>query len=586
MKRGHFFNINFRAIFLLCILVSNFRCSAEDLGSSIDVEALEKSSDSVLFRRWRDIALAHPVSPAFGDPASKSITWNAPSGHEVKLAIRTPVVEGKPEYLVRVPPLGSDAGSLIQGALDEAKKLGAGVIRFETGRYDFKSLPRDLGHLLLSDFENVKIDGGGSEWVFHRNKVGIYIQGCRSLEIGNLTLSYGFPSTSVGVVTNRGGKKNLQIPARPVGSDSYGVYQINEVYADRLVPDGLRFVIPRELQSEITYDSGGVESRLLSELVVGGRYRVHNYWYGGQAIYLGGMKAFRQNEDITIKAVVIHDTPGVAVAVERLKRGLWIDGLNVVPRSNDRHPVSSSWDGVHISQGGGDILIENSRFVGNGDDAINISNPVHIVAGFDGDRKILDLAVRHDDIYSGGNLLFFNKAGGFLGKVKVKEILDKKFRMLSLLLEEFPAWIKPGLIVRAEEGIASRYVIQRVHVSDCVCHAVLGQIPFGLIDDNVFERTSANAVRLLTDTSKWNEGVGAFSVVVSRNLVNNPGVDRDKTHKWGAISIYGGVEGDGVVNSDIHVMNNVIHGHRQECFVFTNSKAVVEFDNFCGRYVH
>src|SRR4029077_3272017 len=69
--------------------------------------------------------------------------------------------------------------------------------------------------------------------------------------------------------------------------------------------------------------------------------------------------------------VTIYTSPGFGIAVLQGSSGLAISNCKVT-RAPGR-PISTAADALHITNSGGDILIENNVFAYQGDDGLNIN---------------------------------------------------------------------------------------------------------------------------------------------------------------------------------------------------------------------
>src|SRR5205807_1104866 len=98
--------------------------------------------------------------------------------------------------------------------------------------------------------------------------------------------------------------------------------------------------------------------------------------------------------------------------------------------------------------------------------------------------------------------------------------------------------VEPQTVVRDLALIGSRFYVADNTIEECHCHAMLVQLPNGLIERNVMRNLTANALRLLTDVGSWNEGVGAINVIVRQNTIINSGIDGARMVPWAAISVY------------------------------------------------
>jgi hypothetical protein len=139
--------------------------------------------------------------------------------------------------------------------------------------------------------------------------------------------------------------------------------------------------------------------------------------------------------------------------------------------------------------------------------------------------------------------------------------------------------------VRDLQLMNSRYVIQGNTITNCHCHALLLQAPYGLVTRNTMAGTAYNAVRLLTSVGPFKMGAGAFDVIVRQNDISGTGGDNSMKMPWAAISAYGVTRGNTValspVNSDLQILDNRISNVEQGCITVMSSRRVTVSGNSC-----
>jgi hypothetical protein len=276
----------------------------------------------------------------------------------------------------------------------------------------------------------------------------------------------------------------------------------------------------------------------------------------------------------------------MGVAVTGMKRGLAIVDSVFGPGADGFNAGGPEWDPVHVHLGGGDLLIRGNRFSRHADDAINISYPVHPVEEVDAQARTLVLLNSARFIAAGDQLAFFSGDGTFLGTAQVSGQpvwLDGSRHRVGF--DSLPKGLTTQSRARNVTLIVSRFEVSGNLIEDCNCHGILTQIPNGLIAGNTIRRTNKNAIRLLSSLTTWNEGVGAFNVVVRDNTIEDTGVDDSLDVPWSAISVYGEA-GNRMstqpFNQYVEVTGNQIRGVRQGCVTVANSRQVKVSGNVCS----
>lgn len=79
----------------------------------------------------------------------------------------------------------------------------------------------------------------------------------------------------------------------------------------------------------------------------------------------------KESSDIYIEGVKIHSQPGMGV-VGHLSENITLENLQVIPEAG--MIISTNTDATHFTSCKGEIVIENCKFGGQGDDCTNIHN--------------------------------------------------------------------------------------------------------------------------------------------------------------------------------------------------------------------
>lgn len=547
------------------------------------------------FDQWSDLARSQHESPALATSRKHDLIteWQGPDGRTVKLVVRQPVyLNNRKKIQLSPPPKGTDARPLIEKALQRLRAEHANTLSFAPGDYDFLSTePKFKSHLRLEDLSDFIIEGNGARFNFHNDAPGLWIQQSQRVRIEQLSINYAIRTTSIGRIVDRAGRRVLVVDeAYPVDASNV-VAQIVELRADAMsyVIGGGRVIFnPKDAHQARFIGQQTYESSRFEKLVPGSRYMVLHQYYGGQAVKIDGHRTPMQTEDVTLAGLKVHATPGMGVTVTGLRRGLAVIDSQFIAAGDGVNPGGVSWDGVHVHSGGGDILISGNRFELLGDDAINLSNPIHTVRELDKEAQKVRLAGSSRFIAQGDSLAFFAPDGGFQGTAKVTQPpLAAPENEYVLILDRLPPGAGRQSVVRTVELIARRFRIADNLIENISGHAVLAQIPHGLITNNTVRNINRNAIRLLSDIGTWNEGVGAFNVAVRSNKIINPGVDPVLDFPWAAITAYSGASGRVLsphfYNRDLEISDNRIENYRQGCIAVISSRDVVSRGNTCVR---
>jgi hypothetical protein len=579
---------------LPALLLATFGLLTCLLGSAESISTGQLDAGNMQsFVKWADLASRQHESPALANSRSHDlkVEWQGPDGQTVKLLVRQPVyINNRKRIQVNPPPQAVDARPILEAALQRLSAENANTLSLAPGEYHFRTTEAKLrSHLRLENLADFIIEGNGAKFIFHNSAPGIWIQQSQRVRIEQLALDYAVRTTSIGYIANRNGRKVLVI------DDSYPVGDHDQIaQIAQLKPNVLSYVVgggrvifsPKDGRQANYIGQQTYESPRFSKLEVGTRYMVLHQYYGAQAIKIDGYRNPNQTEDISFSEMKIHASPGMGITVTGLRRGLAVINSQFVAAKDGLNPGSVSWDAINVHSGGGDILIRGNRFELMVDDAINISSPMHTLRGLDVAARRVQLAVSSRFILQGDTLAFFDGNGGFQGDAMViGPPLKATNNEYILSLDQLPSNVDMHSVVRTVELITRRFMVADNTFKNISGHAVLAQIPHGLIMNNEVRDINRNAIRLLSDIGTWNEGIGAFNVAVRGNNIVNPGVDPTLDFPWAAITAYSGASGRVLsthfYNRDLEIRDNRIENYLQGCISVINSLNVVLQRNIC-----
>jgi len=549
------------------------------------------------FDVWSGLVTGRHVSEAY---ASRNVSdlqssWVGPDGKTVQLVVRQPVIPVS-ATTVEIAPIATsaDARPIFEAALLKAKSTGAKRLLIKPGVYNFRTLEaKARGHLAIEGLQDFEINGTGATLKFLANAHGLWVEQSQRLRISGLTLDYQLRSTSIGKIQARTGGRVLVVDPRYPITAQNKIYQIMEVdpATGIFVPGGGRVMIPPDTTEPATLIEPQTYRSTLFErfkLKDGASFMMLHNWYGGVAIKIDGSRNAQQTEDLTLSRITINSVPGMAITVTGMKRGLAIiDSIFKAPEHGDNFG-GAEWDGIHVHQGGGDLLIKGNQFRNMGDDAINISNPVHPVEAINASAKTMIISNSARFLAQNDTLAFFDIQGTLIGTAKImsKPVWIAETRH-TVEVDQIPAGVQIGTKVRNVNLISSRYEVSGNLIEKCSCHGILAQTPNGLIEGNTIRQINRNPIRLLTSVTLWNEGSGAFNVAVRKNTIDTTGFDDALDVPWSAISVYGEANSKMFAaglyaNQDVEISQNTLRGLRQGCVTLASTRRAKISGNSCS----
>lgn len=560
--------------------------SLERSGQDPGVEAYSRGA----FAAWTALAAAQVTSPAAAVPGDLVRRWEAPDHRAIQTVVKLPhPARGAPDITMSAVPAGVDARPYFEAALAAARQKGAAKLNIPPGTYVFKSLGENrLGHLVLQNLSDITIDGQGSTFVFTQNEPGIFIRASQRLRLFRINIDYSLRMASIGTIQQRGGQKVLVIdPAYPVTADDH-VYFVSEFNpaTREWVPGGKRAIMPPGMPNPAVFlGHQTYASSTFAPLPAGKPYVVSHHFYGGPAIRVGDSPGPGQPQDVVIDHVTIWSGPGAGIIAYGVKRGFAVVNSRIMPKPDGHSLISTEYDAIHILELGGDLILSDNVITGQGDDGINLNNPISLISRADPAAKTIVLAPYSRFISPGDTLAFFDRTTRFVGTATATVVTPLGGLNYQVGLRAMPPGFDPQDIVRNVSRIDGRFAVTGNKISKCNCHGILVQIPNGLVETNEIHDTKANAIRLLSSIGTFKEGVGAINVIVRDNVIARTGSDNAIDMPWAAISAYAPVGGNALsrypVNKDLLISGNTISHALDACITISSSLDVKVLGNRC-----
>jgi hypothetical protein len=554
----------------------------------VDADELIKKDQA--FQKWVALATAYPTSPVVAEAGDQSITWVAPNKQDVHIVVKIPhPSKSAPTITLDNVPSGVDARPYFETALARVKAQKAGQLVIPRGTYTFSSLNSDkLGHLVIRDLSDVTIDGGGSTFVFTQNSPGIYLTSNRRLKLTRLKIEYSLRMASLGQIRATPAGNQLVIdPQYPVtASDAITYLTEYDTATKNWVKPPQRVIITPGSSTPAVFIGGQTfTSASFKQVTPGKTFVAFHQWYGGVAIEVSDIAGTTTSQDLTLDDITIRSGPGMGILAYGMERGLAIINSTIAPKVDPLSLISTEYDAIHILIAGGDVIIADNKISGQGDDGINFSAAMHPVVSSSSNGIDVVLSAYSRFIRTGDTLAFFNASGDFIGKSEVASMKSLGGINNAITLTDAITGLTSTSVARDLRLSNSRYAIQRNTISNCHCHGVLLEAPYGLVTDNTISGIAYNAIRLVTFVGSFNEGLGAFDVDVSGNTIADTGPDSSMKLPWGAITAYGVTPNNVVatfpVNGDITISKNRISDVAQGCITVLSSRRATIGENTC-----
>ena len=516
-----------------------------------------------------------------------------------------------------------DATPVVLDRMMKAHEEPISEIKFEKGTYHFypdKGL-EEFCHISnhcdvmvrtafpIKGFDNLTIDGQGSTFIFHGIMIPFLIDKSKNISIKNLSIDWHEPFHSEGLIIANDEKNrtfDMKISEEyPYEIRNGQIYFIKEYYEHNLGQTILynpqrkaityntekytnitnsrkaevsRYVENIDYKYDVDYRSPeykylGKENKIRVEELKPGVVRIHNH---GKKLPQVGMilsakgeqgfnrvaPAFRVTHTYGFNAnnVNVHHAGGMGIIAEN-SADLILDNFNITPSKG--RMVSTTADATHFVGCRGKVVLKNSTFNNQLDDASNIHGTY---------QKIVDVL----DDYRIGVRMGHSQQQGFvvgipndtLGLVRLSnsfypyhkqtiksiEYLNGRYQIITLN-EKLPADIQTGDLV---ENLSAypEVLVENCTISNNRARGLLLSTPKKTMVRNNFFSTEMEAILVPVESGHWFESGNAANITITDNIFqdcNHSGLDR------GIIRFETDDDNENIAFNNIEISNNQIN---------------------------
>lgn len=338
-----------------------------------------------------------------------------------------------------VPDTGEDMLPALRTLFAEVAEEGISVeIRFKPGKYHLfsdrasdKSIIKTTG-VLVEGADSLSIDGCGAEFVGHGALSPFVFIDCKNLRVKNLVFDWERPLITQGKILTW----NSDYVDIGIDRSTYP-YRISDGKA-LFYGDDWEAPVSERSYSTIYDQNGnvlqGTKDYFLSRENVLFRGRAEEVaenvirFYGKpdtyvaesnrialyHGLYCGSIFTLKDCSDVLLSNIDIYHSPGMGVWGVRCE-DVCLDDVNVVTRSG--RCFSGIADALHFSHCRGKIVLINSRFGGQGDDALNVHGRYYLIKSISQDRMSAVMEVTRGavpEIPQAGENVWFIKDGLYM----------------------------------------------------------------------------------------------------------------------------------------------------------------------------
>lgn len=236
---------------------------------------------------------------------------------------------------------------------------------------------------------------------------------------------------------------------------------------------------------------------------------------------------------LTMQDLRVFSTPSACIFCSGDGEDYTFERITVEAREESRALFCSNGDGVHLQGLRGSLTLRDCRFVGMGDDVLNIHVRAPIVSAVEGDTVTLSYAegeTAGDFAKVGDRVELFSTDGERLGETTVTAVKKNVFT-----LETMPSGVADGVLLnnlsRQPDTLVDGCFVQRGRA-----RAILLQTDKATVTDSTFRDLRGPGVLIAPDLSQWHEMGPCREAVLDRNTFVNCCSDAE-SGSWGAITV-------------------------------------------------
>ncbi len=435
----------------------------------------------------------------------------------------------------------------------------------------------------FENFESVKVEGNGSEFIFHGRIAPFQFDNCKNIEVKNLIVDWDIPFVFEAEVL-KVNKEGSWYDIKPLNEGHSWSFVNNKIIFPNI--DGFNF---QELGHTHCFDPNTKSTFYGSwnlhpnpekvEDLGNGVYRFHEklkkYPPVGAIMASKGGKsenryapAFQvvNSKNITYDKVVVHHALGMAFLFER-SENIKILNSGVYTRDGSSRFISSTADATHFANCKGDILIENCRIEGMLDDGTNVHG-TYVSVDEIIDEYTVRIALQHFEQLGfqfadvGDDIWFIQKPSpqrGVVNEVVKAKFINEKYTELTFKYK-LPKTLSIDDILENKTWNPV-FTMRGCRVTKHRARNAMIKTPLKIvIEDNYFS-SDMSSIGLRGETFKWYESGAVEDVVIRNNhFVDVAHGGADHAVLWISPVLGDGFSQDEIYDRNILFENNTIEG--------------------------
>ena len=426
--------------------------------------------------------------------------------------------------------------------------------------------------IYLNRLKNTLIDANNSEFIFstpHYFKV----YACDNVEIRNMIVDWDWDTLRLGSlvkIENENDAENtleiefteldevnadipllsfMQYDPVDLVAGVHGSFKIYSPSVDTECIKNVEKVEGRPNVLKVTH-SGALDYFRNDEV-----YLLRHYVYGGQVF-----NTVEESSNITYNNISIYGACGMGYVFAYGSNHYQIINsyIGLRPGAEDKYRISTTADGIHITNTGGYFRIDNCDLSFCGDDILNVHSNMFYIESIDESRMVLEGTVPNKIVEPGHTLRFMDLDFNNIDcEATVESITRNGYEATITLTEPLPEIITTDIVAYNKNRHSANYVLTNNYVHETKGRGFLMNSDNGLCDGNTFYRTCSQTLQVRTDipTDRVIEGTGSDHIQIS----NNTFIECNFGGRGDVITIESLLDGERVNNTplaEINISNN------------------------------
>lgn len=461
-----------------------------------------------------------------------------------------------------------DNTQAMRNAFDYCRQHPNTKLVIDKGIYHFS--PEE--DIYLNRLKNTLVDANNAEFIFSTPHY-FKIYACDNVEIRNMIVDWDWDTLRLGSlvkIENENDAENtleiefteldevdanipllsfMQYDPVDLVAGVHGSFKIYSPFVDTECIKNVEKVEGRPNVLKVTH-SGALDYFRNDEV-----YLLRHYVYGGQVF-----NTVEESSNITYNNISIYGACGMGYVFAYGSNHYQIINsyIGLRPGAEDKYRISTTADGIHITNTGGYFRIDNCDLSFCGDDILNVHSNMFYIESIDESRTVLEGTVPNKIVEPGHTLSFMDLNFNPIDyEVTVESITRNGYEATITLTEPLHETISAGLVAYNGNRHSENYVLTNNYVHETKGRGFLLNSDNGLCDGNTFYRTCSQTLQVRTDipTDRVIEGTGADHIQIS----NNTFIECNFGGRGDVITIESLLDGERVNNTplaEINISNN------------------------------